>query len=110
MTATPVLAAAAPSGGAASFIIQLVPLILIFVIFWFLLIRPQQKRMKEHRDMIAAVKKGDRVVTGGGLLGKVTKVTDDEVEVDLGGGQKVRALKATLSDVRNPNAARAAND
>ncbi|MEO1168422.1 MAG: preprotein translocase subunit YajC [Pseudomonadota bacterium] len=105
MSATPVLAAAAPSGGAGSFIIQLVPLILIFVIFWFLLIRPQQKRMKDHRAMIDAVKRGDRVVTGGGLLGKVTKVNDDEVEVDLGGGQKVTALKATLSDVRNPNAA-----
>ncbi len=105
MSATPVLAAAAPSGGAGAFIIQLVPLLLIFVIFWFLLIRPQQKRMKDHRDMISAVKKGDRVVTGGGLLGKVTKVKDDEVEIDLGGGQKVTALTATLSDVRNPNAA-----
>ncbi|QLC22214.1 preprotein translocase subunit YajC [Parasphingopyxis sp. CP4] len=105
MSATPVLAAAAPSGGAGAFIIQLVPLLLIFVIFWFLLIRPQQKRMKDHRDMITAVKKGDRVVTGGGLLGKVTKVKDDEVEIDLGGGQKVTALKATLSDVRNPGAA-----
>ncbi|MEM8695483.1 MAG: preprotein translocase subunit YajC [Pseudomonadota bacterium] len=105
MSATPVLAAAAPSGGAGAFIIQLVPLILIFVIFWFLLIRPQQKRMKDHRAMIDAVKRGDRVVTGGGLLGKVTKVNDDEVEIDLGGGQKVTAIKATLSDVRNPSAA-----
>jgi len=104
MSATPVLAAAS-SGGAGTFIIQFVPLILIFVIFWFLLIRPQQKRMKDHRDMIAALKKGDRVVTGGGLLGRVTKVNDEEVEIDLGGGQKVTALKATLSDVRNPNAA-----
>jgi len=89
---------------------QIVPLVLIFVIFWFLLIRPQQKRMKDHRTMIAAVKRGDKVVTGGGLIGKVTKVTGDEVEIDLGGGQKVRALKATLSDVRDPNAATAAND
>ena len=104
MSATPVLAAAS-SGGAGTFIIQFVPLILIFVIFWFLLIRPQQKRMKDHRDMIAALKKGDRVVTGGGLLGRVTKVNDEEVEIDLGSGQKVTALKATLSDVRNPNAA-----
>lgn len=109
MSATPVLAAAASSGGAGSFIIQLVPLILIFVIFWFLLIRPQQKRMKEHREMIGAVKKGDRVVTGGGLLGKITKVNDEEIEIDLGGGQKVTALKGTLSDVRNPHAP-AAND
>lgn len=110
MSATPVLAAAAPSGGAGAFIVQLVPLILIFVIFWFLLIRPQQKRMKDHREMISAVKKGDRVVTGGGLLGKVTKVNDEEIEIDLGGGQKVTALKGTLSEVRNPHAASAAND
>jgi preprotein translocase subunit YajC len=109
MSATPVLAAAAPSGG-AGILFQVAPLVLIFVIFWFLLIRPQQKRAKEHRDMILAVKKGDKVVTGGGLLGKVTKVGDDEVEIDLGGGQKVTALKATLSDVRDPHAARAAND
>lgn len=109
MSATPVLASAAP-GGASGFLLNIMPLVLIFVIFWFLLIRPQQKRMKDHREMIAAVKKGDRVVTGGGLLGKVTKVSDEEVEIDLGGGQKVKALKSTLSDVRNPNAARAAND
>lgn len=107
MSATPVLAAA---GGAGSLIMQIAPLVLIFVIFWFLLIRPQQKRMKDHRAMIAAVKRGDKVVTGGGLIGKVTKVTDDEVEIDLGSGQKVRALKGTLSDVRDPNAATAAND
>ncbi|HEU0310640.1 MAG TPA: preprotein translocase subunit YajC, partial [Sphingomicrobium sp.] len=73
-------AAAAPSAG-TSFFIQTIPLVLIFVIFWFLLIRPQQKRMKEHQAQITAVKKGDRVVTGGGLIGKVTKVTDTEVEV-----------------------------
>ncbi|MBC2778822.1 preprotein translocase subunit YajC [Parasphingopyxis marina] len=109
MSATPVIAAAAPSGG-AGILFQVAPLVLIFVIFWFLLIRPQQKRMKEHRDMISAVKKGDKVVTGGGLLGKVTKVNDEEVEIDLGGGQKVTALKSTLSDVRDPHAARAAND
>ncbi len=111
MSATPVIAGAAGGAGGGSFLIQLVPLILIFVIFWFLLIRPQQKRMKDHRDMITAVKKGDRVVTGGGLLGRVTKlVGEDEVEIDLGGGQKVRALKSTLSQVIDPKAARAAND
>ncbi len=111
MSATPVIAGAAGGAGGGSFLIQLVPLILIFVIFWFLLIRPQQKRMKEHRDMITAVKKGDRVVTGGGLLGRVTKlVGEDEVEVDLGGGQKVRALKSTLSQVIDPKAVKPAND
>ncbi|WP_298021872.1 preprotein translocase subunit YajC [uncultured Parasphingopyxis sp.] len=111
MSISPVLASAAPSGGGAtSLIVNILPLVLIFVIFWFLLIRPQQKRMKEHRDMITAVKRGDRVVTGGGLLGKVTKVMDEEVEIDLGGGQKVRAIKSTLSSVTGPNAGKAAND
>nr|WP_265571448.1 preprotein translocase subunit YajC [Sphingomicrobium nitratireducens] len=75
------------------------PLVLIFVIFWFLLIRPQQKRMREHQAEIAAVQKGDKVVTGGGLIGKVVRVTDDEVEIDLGGGTRVTAVKATLNSV-----------
>ena len=102
-------AAAAPSAG-TSFFIQTIPLVLIFVIFWFLLIRPQQKRMKDHQAQIAAVKKGDRVVTGGGLLGKVTKVTDSEVEVELGQGIKVTAVKSTLTQVIDPTAAKPAND
>ncbi len=102
-------AAAAPSAG-ASFFVQTIPLVLVFVIFWFLLIRPQQKRMKDHQAQIAAVKKGDRVVTGGGFLGKVTKVTDSEVEVELGQGIKVTAVKSTLTQVIDPTAAKPAND
>jgi preprotein translocase subunit YajC len=98
MTTTTILAAAAPSGG-ASFFIQTIPLVLIFVIFWFLLIRPQQKRMKDHQAQIASVKKGDRVVTGGGLIGKVTKVGDTEVEIELAQGVRVQAVKSTLSQV-----------
>ena len=81
---TSILAAAAAPSGGTSFFIQTIPLVLVFVIFWFLMIRPQQRRMKEHQAQIAAVKKGDRVVTGGGLIGKVTKVGDTEVEVELG--------------------------
>jgi len=108
MTTTSLLAAAAAPSG-ASFFIQTIPLVLVFVIFWFLLIRPQQKRMKEHQAEIAAVKKGDRVVTGGGLLGKVTKVGDTEVEVELGPNVRVQALKSTLSQVVDPTA-RPAND
>ena len=103
------LAAAAPSGG-ASFFIQTIPLVLVFVIFYFLMIRPQQKRMKEHQAQIMAVKKGDRVVTGGGLIGKVTKVSDTEVEVELGQGIKVQAVKSTLTQVVDPKAAKPAND
>jgi len=95
-------AAAAPSG--ASFFIQTIPLVLVFVIFWFLLIRPQQKRMKDHQAQIAAVKKGDRVVTGGGLIGKITKVGDTEVEVELAPGMRVQAVKSTLTQVVDPTA------
>ena len=112
MTITTLLAAAAapaPSAG-ASFIVQTLPLVLIFVIFYFLLIRPQTKRMKQHQAAIAAVKKGDRVVTGGGLIGKVTKVGDTEVEVDLGNNVRVQVVKATLSQVGDGSAAKPAND
>ncbi len=110
MTLTTTLAAAAAPSGGTSFFIQTIPLVLVFIIFWFLMIRPQQKRMKEHAAQIAAVKKGDRVVTGGGLIGKVTRVTDTEVEVELGQGTRVTAVKSTLSQVGNPAAAKPAND
>jgi preprotein translocase subunit YajC len=110
MNDTSILAAAAAPGAGASFFVQTIPLVLVFVIFWFLLIRPQQKRMKEHQAQIAAVKKGDRVVTGGGLLGKVTKVGDTEVEVELGQGIKVTAVKSTLTQVVDPASAKPAND
>lgn len=108
MTNPLLLAAVAPSSG-ASFFIQTIPLVLVFVIFWFLLIRPQQKRMKEHQAQIAAVKKGDRVVTGGGLIGKVIKVGDTEVEIELAQGIRVQAIKSTLSQVVDPTA-KPAND
>ncbi len=110
MTLTPTLAAAAAPSGGTSFFIQTIPLVLVFVIFWFLMIRPQQRRMKEHQAQIAAVKKGDRVVTGGGLIGKVTKVGDSEVEVELGPNMRVMAVKSTLTQVGNPAAAKPAND
>jgi preprotein translocase subunit YajC len=108
MTTTSLLAAAAAPSG-ASFFIQTIPLVLVFVIFWFLLIRPQQKRMKEHQAQVAAVKKGDRVVTGGGLIGKVTKVGDSEVEVELAQGVRVQVVKSTLSQVVDPTT-KPAND
>jgi preprotein translocase subunit YajC len=109
MTSTLLLAAAAASPG-ASFFVQTIPLVLIFIIFWFLLIRPQQKRMKEHQAQIQAVKKGDRVVTGGGLIGKVTKVGDTEVEVELAQGVRVQVVKSTLSQVGSAASAKPAND
>ena len=98
----------APSAGAA-FFVQMLPLLLIFVVFYFLLIRPQNRKMKEHRAQIAAIKKGDKVVTGGGLIGKVTKVDDGEVELELGPNVRVRAVKSTLTGVIDPTA-KPAND
>lgn len=111
MFASPAYAqtAGAAASGAAAFA-QFVPLIAIFAIFYFLMIRPQQRRVKEHRSMIDAVKKGDEVVTGGGLIGRVLKVTDGEVEIEIAPTVKVRALKATLSDVRTRGVPAAAND
>lgn len=100
--------AAAPDATTA-FIVQVFPLVLIFIIFWFLLIRPQQKRMKDHKAMIDAVKKGDQVVTGGGLIGKVTRVDDQHVEIEIATGVKVKAIKGTLSDI-TPLGGKPAND
>ncbi len=83
-------------------IAQFVPLILIFAIMYFLLIRPQQKKVKEHQAMVGAVRRGDQVVTQGGLIGKVTKVKEDnELEVEVAEGVKVRVVQSTLADVRS---------
>ena len=104
------LAAAAATSGGTSFFVQTIPLVLVFVIFWFLMIRPQQRRMKAHQAQIAAVKKGDRVVTGGGLIGKVIKVGETEVEVELGTNVRVTAVKSTLTQVGTPAETKPAND
>ncbi len=92
--------AGSPDGGGLLF--QIIPFILIFVVIYFLILRPQQKRAKEHREMIASVRRGDQIVTSGGLLGKVTKVTDDaeDVEVEISKGVKVRVVRGMISDVR----------
>ncbi len=99
----------AASGGAASFMVQIFPLILIFVIFYFLLIRPQQRRVKQHQQMVMAVKPRDIAVTNGGLIGKVTKVDENEVELEIAQNVRVRVVKSMLSDVR-PHGAKPAND
>ncbi|MFZ5747037.1 MAG: preprotein translocase subunit YajC [Pseudomonadota bacterium] len=98
---------AAPSGLAG--ILSLAPFVLIFVAFYFLMIRPQQKRMRTHQAAIAAVKKGDSVVTGGGLVGKVVKVEDQFVEVELAPQMKVRVVKSTIAEV-TPLGGKPAND
>jgi preprotein translocase subunit YajC len=83
------------------FISSLVPLVLLFGIFYFLIIRPQQQRLKAHQAMVAAVKRGDTVVTAGGLIGKVAKVKDDgELLVEIADNVQVRVLKSTLTEVR----------
>lgn len=81
---------------------QVIPLILILVIMYFFLIRPQQKKVKDHQAMIGALRRGDEVVTQGGLIGKITKVKDDtEVEVEVAPGMKVRVLRPTIAQVRS---------
>jgi preprotein translocase subunit YajC len=111
MFETPAYAAsgASAAGGAGGFFVTIFPLLLIFVIFYFLLIRPQQKRMKQHQDMIGAVKPRDTAITSGGLIGKVTKVDENEIELEVAQGVKVRVVKSMLSDIR-PHGAKAAND
>jgi len=101
MLATPAYAQAAGDGaGGLGGIAGIIPFILMFVIFYFLLIRPQQKRMKEHRKMVENMRRGDQVVTGGGVIGKVTKVgQDDEIEVQIADGVKVKVVKSTVSAV-----------
>lgn len=101
-------AAAAPDA-TTGFLLQMAPLALIFVVFWFLIFRPQQQRAKDQRTKLDAVKKNDQVVTGGGLIGKVTRVDNDVVEVELAPNVRVRAVKATLTDV-TPAGTKAAND
>lgn len=88
-------------GGAGSLSSLLIPMIAIFIIMYLLILRPQQQRMKAHRDMISALKRGDVVVTAGGLIGKVIRVTsDDEVLVELAEGVRVRVIRMTISEVR----------
>ena len=92
-------APAAPAAAGSDFFLQMAPLLLVFLIFYVLMIRPQQTRMKKHQAEIAAVKKGDEVITGGGLRGRVTKVTDGEVEVEIATNVRVRAVASTLTSV-----------
>ncbi|MEL7303237.1 MAG: preprotein translocase subunit YajC [Pseudomonadota bacterium] len=101
MLITPAYAQAA-GGGGGDFLISLVPIILMFVIFYFLLFRPQQQRMKQHQEMVANIKRGDGVVTAGGLVGKVTRVKSEEaeVEVEIAENTRVRVVRGTIAEVR----------
>lgn len=97
------------AGGAAGGLMSFLPIILMFAVLWFIMIRPQMKRQKEHQAKINSVKKGDQVVTGGGLLGKVVKVDDHYAEVEISQGVRVKVVKATIGDIVPPGGA-AAND
>lgn len=110
MLITPAFAQATGSAsqGTAGSIFGLLPLILVFVVFYFLMIRPQQRRMKALQQSIAAVKRGDQVVTAGGIVGKVTRVEDAHVEVEIAPNTRVRVVKATLTEV--VGTAKPAND
>ena len=115
MSSTPIMmsmvqaAPASGAGGTAGLLLGIAPWLLIFVIFYLLMIRPQQRRVKEHQAAIAAVKKGDEIVTGGGIRGRVTKVSEEEAEVEIAQGVRIRVVKSTISQVLTPNA-KPAND
>src|SRR6476469_2006685 len=97
------------AGGTTGILLGILPWLLIFGIFYILMIRPQQRRVKEHQAAINAVKKGDEVITGGGIRGRVTKVTDDEAEVEIAQGVKIRVIKSTINNVISPTS-KPAND
>lgn len=98
MFVTPAYAQA--TGAGPDVFISIIPFVLIFVIMYFMIIRPQRAQLKRRGEMLAAIRRGDTVVTGGGLVGKVTKVNDDDIEVDLGNNVKVTAIRGTIADVR----------
>ena len=99
---TPAYAQAAGVAGPTDFVMQLVPFAVILVIMYFMIMRPQQKRAKAHQDMISNVRRGDTVVTAGGMIAKVSRTLDDaEVEIEIAQGVKVRLLRTMISDVRS---------
>jgi len=101
MFITPAFAQSGLFGGDSNMLVQFMPLILIIVIMYFLILRPQQQKVKQHQAMIKALRRGDTVVTNGGLLAKVTKVVDDDqIEVEIADGVRVRQMRAMVSDVR----------
>jgi preprotein translocase subunit YajC len=105
MFISPAYAQGVGTGGGADMFVQLVPILLMFVIFYFLLFRPQQQKMKQHRAMIDAVKRNDEVVLSAGIIGKVTKVSDNgEVEVEIAPNTRVKVIKSMLADVRTKTA------
>ncbi len=93
------LAAATPAASQPSFLVQMIPLLLIFAVFWFLIIRPQTKRAKQHREMVAALKAGDEIVTQGGLLGRVVAVNDAFLTVEIANQVQVRIQRHMVGTI-----------
>ena len=101
MFITPAYAQGSLLGGDGGMLVQLLPFVMIFVIMYFLILRPQQKRVKSHQEMVKNIRRGDTVVTSGGMVGKVTKVVDnDVVEVEIADGVRIRQMRQMLTDVR----------
>jgi preprotein translocase subunit YajC len=101
MFVTPALAQASSPLGDSPLTSMLIPMVLILVMMYFLLIRPQQKRAKQHAEMVKNVRKGDTVITSGGMVGRVTKVVDDDqLEIEIADGVRIRQVRAMVSDVR----------
>ena len=101
---------AAGGAAAAPGWLQFLPIIGMIAIFWFLIIRPQMRRQKEHATKIAGIKKGDQVVTAGGLVGKVVRVEDDYADIEIAQGVRVKAVKSTIGDILAPGGGKPAND
>lgn len=100
MFITPAYAQAAPAGG-SDMLVSLLPFIAIFVIMYFLILRPQQKRVKTHSEMVKNLRRGDTVITNGGVIGKISKVIDDhEVEIEIADGMKIRQVRQMVAEVR----------
>ncbi len=109
MLVSPAFAQDAAAGGTAAVVMQVLPLVLIFAVFYFLLIRPQQKKQREHRELLGKLKRGDRVLTAGGIIGQVTRVKEgvDEIEVEIAPNVRVNVLRQTISDTFKPVSAEA---
>ncbi|EHM02406.1 preprotein translocase, YajC subunit [Acetobacteraceae bacterium AT-5844] len=107
MFISPAYAQDVAAGGAGAMVMQLAPLVLIFVVFYFLLIRPQQKRAKEHRKMLGELKRGDRIITAGGVIGTISKVKDgsEEIEVEIAPNVRINVVRGTIGSVIRPTAA-----
>lgn len=101
---------AAASAEAPPAWMQFLPLVAMVAVFWFLILRPQMKRQKEHQAKVAGIKKGDQVLTGGGFIGKVIKVDEHYAELELGQNVRVKALKSTIADIIPPGGVAPAND